>query len=61
MKWQVRDIIAVAVLAGCGFLLYKGVDSFVTAITTCIIGYYFSKRVYEDKNNGNKTQSSESK
>ena len=61
MKIQFRDIVALVVLAGCGFLLYKGIDSFVTAITTCIIGYYFSKRVYEEKNNGNKTQSSESK
>lgn len=44
-----RDIIAVVVLAFCFFLLYQGVDSFVTAITTLIIGYYFSKRVYEEK------------
>jgi len=43
-----RDIIAVICLAGCGFLLYKGVDSFVTAAATLIIGYYFSKRVYEE-------------
>ena len=44
-----RDFIAIFVLVGCGFLLYKGIDSFVTAITTLIIGYYFSKRVYEEK------------
>jgi len=49
MKIYMRDIIALIVLIGCGFLLYKGVDSFVTAITTCIIGYYFSKRVGEEK------------
>lgn len=49
MKIYFRDIIAAAVLAGCGFLLYKGIDNFVTAIVTCIIGYYFSKRVYEEK------------
>ena len=45
-----RDIIAFVVLLGCGFLLYKGIDSFVTAITALIIGYYFSKRVYEERN-----------
>jgi len=45
-----RDIIALIVLIGCGLLLYKGIDSFVTAITTLIIGYYFSKRVYEESN-----------
>ena len=50
MKIQTRDIIAFLVLAGCGFFIYKGIDSFVTAIATCIIGYYFSKRVFEEKN-----------
>ena len=49
-KIYIRDIIALVVLVGCGFLLYKGIDSFVTAIATCIIGYYFSKRVYEESN-----------
>jgi len=47
-----RDIIAVVVLLGCGFLLYRGVDSFITAAAALIIGYYFSKRVYEE--NGKK-------
>ena len=55
-KIHPRDFIAIGVLAGCGFLLYKGIDSFVTAITTCIIGYYFSKRVYEE--NGRKSAES---
>ena len=49
-----RDIIAVIVLIGCGFLLYKGIDSFVTAAATLIIGYYFSKRIYEE--NGRKEE-----
>lgn len=44
-----RDIIAVLVLAGCFYLLYLGIDSFVAATATAIIGYYFSKRVYEEK------------
>ncbi len=49
MKIYPRDIIAIFVLTGCGFLIYKGIDSFVTGITALIIGYYFSKRVYEEK------------
>jgi len=45
-----RDVIAALSLVACFFLIYKGIDSFVTAITAVIIGYYFSKRVYEEKN-----------
>jgi hypothetical protein len=44
-----RDIIALVVLLGCGFLIYCGKDGIITAISTLIIGYYFSKRVYEEK------------
>ena len=47
MKFEARDIVALFVLAGAFWLLSKGIDSFVAAITTAIIGYYFSKRVYE--------------
>ena len=43
-----RDIIAALTLAACFFMLYKGIDTFVTAAATLIIGYYFSKRVYEE-------------
>jgi len=53
MKFQARDVIALIVLTFCFILLYLGVDSFVTAITTMIIGYYFSKRVYEEKSLNN--------
>jgi hypothetical protein len=45
-----RDIIAIIVLMFCFTLLAMGKDSFVSATTTLIIGYYFSKRVYEEKN-----------
>ena len=48
MKFQSRDVVAIVVLIGCFILLAMGVDSFVSAITTMIIGYYFSKRVYEE-------------
>lgn len=45
-----RDIIAALALIGAFVLLALGVDTFVAAITTAIIGYYFSKRVYEENN-----------
>lgn len=48
-KIMPRDIVAVLVLIGCFYLLLMGIDSFVAAVTTAIIGYYFSKRVYEEK------------
>ena len=44
-----RDIIAVVVLIGAGWLIYKGIDSFVTALVSLIVGYYFSKRVFEER------------
>ena len=44
-----RDIIAVIVLIACFLLIWQGVDTFITAITAVIIGYYFSKRVYEER------------
>lgn len=47
-----RDIIALVALLGCGFLLSKGMDGYVAAAATLILGYYFSKRVYEE--NGRK-------
>ena len=49
-----RDIIAIIALLACFILIGLGVDTFITAITAVIIGYYFSKRVYEERNpNGN--------
>ena len=45
-----RDIIAVLVLIGSFWLLSKGVDSYFTGLVSVIIGYYFSKRVYEENN-----------
>ena len=45
-----RDIIAILVLTACFILIGLGVDTFITAITAVIIGYYFSKRVYEERN-----------
>jgi len=44
-----RDVIAGVVLIGGIYLLSRGVDSYVTAMITLILGYYFSKRVFEEK------------
>jgi len=49
-QFHPRDLIAILILTACFILIGMGVDSFVTAITTLIVGYYFSKRVYEEKN-----------
>ena len=43
-NWQPKDVIALLVLAGCFVLIGLGVDSFVSATITLIIGYYFAKR-----------------
>ena len=58
MKFQfetihMKDIVALVVLVGGFVLIAMGKDSFIAAITAAVVGYYFSKRVYEE--NGNKT------
>jgi len=50
IKFQPKDFIAIGVLIGCFYLLAKGIDSFISALTASIVAYYFSKRVYEEKN-----------
>jgi len=49
MKVQTRDIIAVLVLFALFFLKYKGFDGMVDASIALVIGYYFSKRVFEEE------------
>jgi len=39
-----RDIIAVVVLIGCFALLWKGIDSFVAALASAVVTYYFIRR-----------------
>ena len=39
-----RDIIAILVLGGIGFLIYKGFDGWLQGIGAVIIGYYFTHR-----------------
>lgn len=43
-----KDIIAVVVLILGFILLFKGFDGWVQGVMALIIGYYFSKRVYEE-------------
>ena len=44
-----RDIIALLVLIACFILIGMGKDGFVQGTAILIIGYYFSKRVFEEK------------
>lgn len=49
-KVQARDMIAFFVLAGCFALKFTGANGSVSVTMAVIVGYYFSKRVYEEKN-----------
>ena len=49
-----RDIIALFVLTIIFFLIYKGFDGWLMGIGAVIIGYYFSKRVYEENHTKSK-------
>ena len=45
-----KDIIALIVLIFSLVLISKGINAIVSGIVIMIITYYFSKRVYEEKN-----------
>ena len=45
-----RDVIAVILLVGAFWLKYNGLNGGLDLIIAAIIGYYFSKRVYEEAN-----------
>jgi len=45
-----KDILAFFALIACFILIGLGVDHVVSGIAIMIITYYFSKRVYEEKN-----------
>jgi len=47
-KIYARDIIAALLIIGCFWLKLKGIDGTVSLIMVAIIGYYFSKRVFEE-------------
>jgi len=49
-KLYPKDIIALIVLVIIFILISFGHDGWLQGIGAVIIGYYFSKRVYEEKN-----------
>jgi len=49
-KITARDILAAICLIGGLILIGLGIDSTVSVVVAAIVGYYFSKRVYEEKN-----------
>jgi len=49
-KVQPRDVIALLILTAIFILIGLGKDGWLQGIGAVIIGYYFSKRVYEEKN-----------
>lgn len=44
MNFKPKDIIALIVLIGIGFLKYKGFDGTLDGVAGLILGYYFVKR-----------------
>ena len=50
-KVMPRDVIAVVILFLLFVLKLRGINGKVDIAIALIIGYYFSKRVYEEKNN----------
>ena len=62
MKFQTihaRDWIAILFFVGAFYLKLRGIDGTLDTLVALIVGYYFSKRVYEEnvKKDGDKTQS----
>ena len=49
-KFQPRDVIALITLVVIFTLIGLGHDGWLQGIGAVIIGYYFSKRVYEETN-----------
>jgi len=46
---QARDIIALWTITLCFIGKFMGLDGALSILTAGIIGFYFSKRVYEEK------------
>ncbi len=55
MKLHTRDLIAFFVLLMCFILFLRNYDGWIQGLASLIVGYYFSKRVYEETHN-NKTK-----
>ena len=49
-KIYMRDVIALVALLGAFGLKLLGVDTVLDGIIGLIVGYYFSKRVFEEEN-----------
>jgi|GEM_PF-4394886 len=54
MKIYMRDLIALAVIGGLFTCKILGMNGLIDASIALIVGYYFSKRVYEEQNDLNK-------
>ncbi len=48
MKIEFRDIIAIIILALLFICKIMGMDGLIDSMIALVIGYYFSKRVYEE-------------
>lgn len=51
MNFKPKDLIALVVLLGIGFLKFNGYDGTLDAAVGLILGYYFAKRI-EGKDTG---------
>ena len=49
-KIYMRDVVALVALGGAFALKYFGADGVLDTIIALIVGYYFSKRVFEEDN-----------
>jgi len=45
-----RDIIGAGTLGYCLYLIGQGINHIVSGIAIMVVTYYFSKRVYEERN-----------
>jgi len=45
-----RDIVGIIAITFCMILIGKGINHLVSGIAIMIITYYFSKRIYEERN-----------
>jgi hypothetical protein len=58
-KFTSTDIIAIIVLVACFLLIANGIDSFVTAAASVVIGYYFGRRKAAEDRIGETTENPE--
>lgn len=60
MKWQPKDVIAIIIVVGAGFLLYQGIDTWVGgALLGIVCAYYgldFAPFIKLGRNQGTKRE-----